>query len=162
MSWCKYQKQTTNNKKEARTDLLFLDPLVTSSFICYVPKRYITTCVAIINAIKFSTPHLNDVGQSLKQDGFNAFVQLGYPIIQIGITFQIQTINLRERIKKISRLKQKIEEDGILQQLGSFQGVQRKLQLCTNRLKGLQLHEEYPYTDQLHCSSCPTKNVASI
>ena len=88
-------------KKKQQLYLLLFHPFITPSFISYIPKRYITTRITIIHSIEFSAPHLDDMGQSLKQDGFDAFIQFSYPIIEIGITFQIQTINLIKK-KKIS------------------------------------------------------------
>ena len=63
----------------------------------------------------------------------------------------------RETHTKSVKNKTMSKEDGILQRLGSLQGVQKKLHLCTNKLKDLRLHEEYLYTSLSHCSFCPTK-----
>lgn len=86
--------QSSKAKQETGPDLFFLHLLITLSFIRYIPKRYISMRVTIIDPIKFSTPNLNDVGQPLKQDRLDVLIQLGYPVIQICITFQIQTIDL--------------------------------------------------------------------
>jgi hypothetical protein len=48
----------------------------------------------IRRAVKLSAPYLNDMLQSLKEDFFDLFVQLGNPVVEICITFKIESINL--------------------------------------------------------------------
>jgi len=72
--------------------------LATSLAKCSVASHGVVSAssqiITIIGSLEFSTPKLNDSRESMKERSFNAFVQLGNPVLQVGVTLEIQSVNL--------------------------------------------------------------------
>ena len=50
--------------------------------------------VMVVCALELLTPVLDDVGHALNKDSFYALIEFGYPMDEVRVTFQIETINL--------------------------------------------------------------------
>ena len=85
-----------------KTDLLFFGSFVASSLIREVPNRWqIPSRIVVIGSIKLGAPYLDDLGQPLKEDSFDALVEFCYPIIQVRIAFQVKSIDLAMITRKL-------------------------------------------------------------
>lgn len=80
-----------------------VDALQDSTYLFVVPlvapllrdePSGISPGITIIRPVKFLAPELDDMGKSLKKDAFDLLVQLCHPLIEVGVAFQIQLINL--------------------------------------------------------------------
>ena len=73
---------------EDRADLIVFDALVAPPLGVRVPSSF------VISTVEFRAPDLDDVGQPLQQDAFDLLIKLRYPVLEICVAFEIQTINL--------------------------------------------------------------------
>lgn len=93
-----------------KTDLFFLCSFVASSLIRQVPNRWqISPCITIIRSTKLGAPYLDDLGQPLQENSFDALVKFCHPIIQVCVTFQVKSINLPKEnpnVRTVTRKRQ--------------------------------------------------------
>lgn len=54
----------------------------------------VSTGIPIIRPVKLGAPHLNDLREPLEKNHFDLLVQFRNPLLQVGVTFQVQPINL--------------------------------------------------------------------
>ena len=50
--------------------------------------------IRVVRPVEFGAPHLNDLREPLEKDQFDLLVQFRNPVFKVGVTFQIQPINL--------------------------------------------------------------------
>ena len=67
-------------------------PLVPTTFIRGQDR--ISTHLPVICLVKLLTPDLYDVRQALQEDLFDFLVQFGYPLVEVGVPFQIEFVDL--------------------------------------------------------------------
>ena len=75
--------------------LLFFGTLVPSTLVGDVPERWkLPSAVRVLQTVELGAEHLNSLGQSLEEDPFYPLIQFGDPLFEVGITLQVQTIDL--------------------------------------------------------------------
>lgn len=77
-----------------KTYSLFLDTFVPASLVGDVSQRQ-RRPVPIVRSVEFRAPHLDDMCKSLEQDAFDLLVEFRDPVVKVGVTLQVQPINLR-------------------------------------------------------------------
>ena len=50
--------------------------------------------IRVVHPVELCAPHLNDLCEPLKKDQFDPLVQFCNPVFKVGVTFQVQPINL--------------------------------------------------------------------
>lgn len=55
--------------------------------------------ITIVRFVKLLTPEMNDMGESLQKNALDLLVQLGHPLVEICVTFQIQSVDLKDNIR---------------------------------------------------------------
>ena len=75
--------------------LLFFGTLVPSALIGDIPERWkLPSTIGVLQTVELGAEHLNRLGQPLEEDPFYPLVKFGDPLFEVGITLQVQTIDL--------------------------------------------------------------------
>lgn len=74
------------------TYLVVLGALV-STFV----KDYGLSSFLIVRPFELTAPLLNDVRYSLQENAFYPLIKLRYPMVEVGITFQVQSVDLQPK-----------------------------------------------------------------
>lgn len=82
--------ETVNTK---RANLLILGPLVRPSLARRFPS-VIASGIRVIHPVKLGAPYLNDLHEPPEKYLFDPLVQFRDPLIKIGVTLQVQPIDL--------------------------------------------------------------------
>lgn len=74
--------------------LFFLGPFIPPPLQCEIADRQISSRVAVIGPVEFLAPQLDNVFQAAQENPLNSLIQLRDPMIEIGIAFKIQSVDL--------------------------------------------------------------------
>ena len=81
------------------------------------------------------------MGEALQKDALDLLIELSYPIFEVGIAFEVQSVDLRDEKFRPDLRKQL----GInLRQPGSCPAVRRRRPWYIDKLRGLLQRVEYP------------------
>ena len=81
------------------TNLLILGPLVCPTLAGRFPN-VITSVIRVIRPVELGAPYLNDLHEPIEKYLFNPLVQFRDPLIEIGVTLQVQPIDLLEGLAR--------------------------------------------------------------
>jgi hypothetical protein len=73
-------------RQESKSDLFLLELFISPPFAECLSNRRISSRIPIVGAIELGTPNFDDVHETLQQDLLNTSVELGYPMLKVGIS----------------------------------------------------------------------------
>lgn len=85
------------------THLLFFHTFIPASFISddvAEGGQRVPPGIAVIRPVKLGTPYLDYLRETEEEDTFDPFVEFGYPVLEIRVALQVETVDLRNGMNK--------------------------------------------------------------
>ena len=77
------------------TYLLFLEPSPISPLVRNIPQGR-QGALRVVLPVELGAPYLNDLREPLQEDAFYPLVELSDPMLEVGVAFQVESVNLQQ------------------------------------------------------------------
>jgi hypothetical protein len=73
----------------------------------------IPSSIRVVRPVKLGAPYQDDLREALKKDQFDLLIQFRNPVFEVGVTLQIQAIDLTKAFSQVSSNKKSLTHSSL-------------------------------------------------